>query len=137
MLSTRFDLSSFFGHRVGQVEARSFVSRDILSSVRLTLSSTWLVTVRALLFLQLILMIFLWVGVGLAIGRLRGAAPSNVWLVLTLLCAGLLLLVAPAGPEATERFRVPAIPMLALLAAFGWAPSGLSSDSMDTRPRQS
>jgi hypothetical protein len=133
MLPNRFGLSSFLGHRVGQAEAHAFISRNILSSVRATLSSPWLLTVRALLSFQLILMIFMWVGVGLAVGRLRGAVPSNVWLVLILLCAGLLLLVAPAGPEANDRFRVPATPMLALLAAFGWGPS---LSRLGTRQRQ-
>jgi len=128
-LSNRVGLSFFFGHRVGQAEARAFVRRNILSSVLLTLSSPWLVTFRALLSLQLILMIFMWIGVGLAVWRLRSMEPLNIRLVLVLLCAAFLLLVAAAGPEATDRFRVPAVPLLALLAGFGWAPSGYYSDS--------
>jgi hypothetical protein len=129
MLPNRLGLSSFLGHRMDRAEARAFVNGNILSSFRLTLSSPWLTAIRALLSFQLILMIFMWVGVGLAVGRLRGTSASNVWLVLIPLCAVLLLLLAAAGPEATDRFRVPAMPMLALLAAFGWTPSRLYSDS--------
>jgi hypothetical protein len=53
-----------------------------------------------------------------------------------MLCVGLLLSAAAAGPEANDRFRVAATPMLALLTAFGWAPSGLWSESHEHEPLQ-
>lgn len=114
-------VSTFLGHRLDQREANTFLTRDILSSLRSTLGSPWLLTIRALLSFQLALTIFTWIGVGLALWRMHGQPSSVAWLILVPLCASLLLLAAAAGPEMNDRFRVPAVPMLALVAAFGWA----------------
>jgi hypothetical protein len=120
MPSNRPDVSSFLGHRADRSEANAFLTPNILSSLRSTFKSSWLVTVRALLSFQLALTIFMWIGVGLALCRIRGRPRPIGSLILIPLCTSLLLLAAAAGPEMYDRFRVPVVPMLALVAAFGW-----------------
>ncbi len=48
-------------------------------------------------------------------GRFRPIEP-----ILIPLCVAILLLAASAGPLSEDRYRVPAMPMLAMIAAFGW-----------------
>ncbi len=127
MPSNRPDVSSFLGHSANRTETNAFLTPNILSSLRSTFKSSWLVTVRVLLSFQLALTIFMWIGVGLALCRIRGRPRPIGWLILIPLCASLLLLTAAAGPEMYDRFRVPAVPMLALVAAFGWTASSARS----------
>jgi hypothetical protein len=123
MPSNRPDVSSFLGHRADPTETNAFLTPSIWSSLRSTFKSSWLVTIRALLSFQLALTIFTWIGVGLALRRMRGQPRPIDGLILIPLCTSLLLLAAAAGPEMYDRFRVPVVPMLALLAAFGWTAS--------------
>ena len=120
MPSNRPDVSSFLGHRADRTETNAFLTPNILSSLRSTFKSSWLVTIRALLSFQLTLTIFMWIGVGLALRRMRGQPRPIRSLILIPLFTSLLLLAAAAGPEMYDRFRVPVVPMLALVAAFGW-----------------
>jgi len=125
MPAYRPDVSSFLGHRPDRAETDALLSRDILSSLRTTLSSSWLIGIRALLVFQMILLVFTWIGVGMALWRICLTHAPMVWLILVPLCAALLLLAAGAGPELVDRYRVPAMPMLGLVAAFGWTTSCL------------
>jgi len=113
-------VSAFFGHEADQREANSFLTKDVFSSLKSTLDSPWLLGIRALLAFQSAVTLFMWTGVALAIYRLRDRTSPDVWLIAIPLCASLLLLGAAAGPEMNDRFRVPVVPMLALVAAFGW-----------------
>jgi hypothetical protein len=62
----------------------------------------------------------MWTGVVLALVNIRDSRLANIgFLLIPLIFAGFLL-AAASGPEAEERYRVPAMPMLALVAAFGW-----------------
>ncbi len=92
-------------------------SADILIRVRSTLHSPLL---TMLVLLQLVVTLFVWTGVGQAI--LRDGAHSKGeaslrWIPFSL---ALLMLVCAAGPDAQARFRVPAVPFLAMLAGIGW-----------------
>jgi len=120
MPPNRIGLSTFLGHQVDRGEANAFISRNILSTIRSTLSSRWLASIRALLFFQLAVNIFTVIGVGLAVSRAFSARSPDAWLVIIPLVAATLLLLAAAGPGESDRYRVPATPMLALIAAFGW-----------------
>jgi hypothetical protein len=73
-------------------------------------------SVFALMIFQIIVTILTWSGIVLA---LRYSRPGYKELCLLLAVAALLLLAA-AGPEAYSRFRVPAMPMIAIAASYGW-----------------
>ena len=120
-------VSSFLGHRVGQAETQAFLTRNIRSTLRSTLSSRWLVAVRSLLFVQFVVNILGLIGIGLAVRRMRGMPLSAAWLVIIPLFGALLLLVAAAGPVESFRYRVPATPLLALVSAFGWTAPKVST----------
>jgi hypothetical protein len=66
---------------------------------------------------------FTWIGVGLALARSADAPLRSAVFIVIPLCSALLLLAA-AAPFTDwsdwDRYRVPAMPMLALVAAFGW-----------------
>lgn len=72
----------------------------------------------AMVFLQVLLLILLWIGVvnGIRISWKQGKRLL-LFLVLGMCCY--FALVA-AGPETNARFRIPLMPYLALLSAFGW-----------------
>jgi len=116
----RIGFSTFLGHRVGNAEANALVSRNILSTIRLTFASPWLIVIRSLLFYQFALNIFTFIGVGLALCRVQEAPLPNVWLVVIPLVAAFLMLAPAAGLGEHDRYREPAVPMLAVVAAFGW-----------------
>ena len=83
-----------------------------------TLSYRWLSFV---LFVEFVILVLTWIGVGLALWSVRRTRPCLSGSIFILLFVSLLLLGVTAGPEASDRFRVPAMPALALVAAFGWA----------------
>ena len=67
------------------------------------------------------LLAFTWAGAGQALWWcLRNSQTRNNALTIIPLFAALLLLAAGAGPEGYDRFRVPVMPMLAIVAASGW-----------------
>jgi hypothetical protein len=76
-----------------------------------------------LMLIQSLVLAFTWIGVGLAWRGRREAVPDRQSVIAVPLLFAFLLLVAAAGPEASDRFRVPAMPALALLAAYGWSSS--------------
>jgi 4-amino-4-deoxy-L-arabinose transferase-like glycosyltransferase len=127
MPARRSEVSSFLGHRLDRTETDEptlvFLTRDVLSSLRTPLSSSWVIGIRAVLVFQMIVLVFTWIGVGMALWRIRRTSALMVWLILVPLCASLLLLAGAAGPGAVDRYRVPAMPMLGLVAAFGWTTS--------------
>ncbi len=75
----------------------------------------------ALMLIQSLILAFTWLGVALACCRWREARASRQSLIAVPFLFAALLLVAAAGPEASDRFRVPAMPALALLAGYGWS----------------
>lgn len=118
----RTDLSRVIGYESSPVKADLDFKEKILSVLNRPL-------LLVLVVFQLALIIFTWIGVVLAlwqIGRMR--FPDAALIVVPIVVA-LMLLLAAAGPEGYSRFRVPAWPMLALVAAFGW-----TAKSRDTTP---
>jgi hypothetical protein len=96
------------------VEAGFGIGRKLFA----TLAYPWL---SFLIFVEFALLACAWVGVGMALARMAQARLSSVVLILIPLCGALLLLAVAALPATPlNRFRVPAMPMLALVAAFGW-----------------
>jgi hypothetical protein len=79
--------------------------------------STWL---SAVVLVEFTLLALTWVGVGLALWCAFYAQLVSPGLVLIPLSMALLLVAAAAGPEAYIRFRVPSMPMLAMVGAIGW-----------------
>ena len=125
----RLALSSFFfGGRFdsGQQQADVGIVRKILS----TLSQPWLFF---LLFAEFAVLVFTWIGAGMALVWICRGTFDSVGPILIPLGVAIVLLAAAAGPlqNKSDRFRVPAIPMLALVAAFGW------SEYVSATPRNS
>jgi 4-amino-4-deoxy-L-arabinose transferase-like glycosyltransferase len=106
LLGGRFDL--------GQQQVGFSISHKLLS----TLSYGWL---SLLILVEFLVLVFSWIGVSLAIWSTSRARLRRSGLISILLFVPLLLLCATAGPEASDRFRVPAMPALAIVAASGWA----------------
>ncbi len=79
-----------------------------------------------LIFAQFVFLLFIWSGVARALWRLKTFHRRDVTIVLIAVGVALTLLALAAGPEAQARFRIPAIPMIALVAAFGWFAPGPS-----------
>jgi hypothetical protein len=87
--------------------------RDLLHSPVLT----------GLVALEVLGMIFIWLGVARAVVMVRQGRASPAFLLLIPLAIALLMILLAAGPEATGRMRTPAIPFLAMLAGVGWSDS--------------
>jgi 4-amino-4-deoxy-L-arabinose transferase-like glycosyltransferase len=68
------------------------------------------------------LTLVLWTGLGLAWIRMLSAKSDYRLWVLFLSIAGLLLMLLGAGGDADTRFRCPAVPLLATVAALGYFP---------------
>jgi hypothetical protein len=76
-----------------------------------------------MVLLQVVLTLFLWVGIALAAIRcLLADIDFRLW-VLYLFTTAALLLVLAAGGEADSRFRSTVIPLLAVDAALGYVPN--------------
>jgi hypothetical protein len=76
-------------------------------------------TLVLLIAFQLATAAFLWTGVAFALWHWWGGSYEDTCLV-SLLGAAFVLLIIASGPEATARFRVPAMALLAMIAGVGW-----------------
>jgi hypothetical protein len=101
------------GFDPGRPQVGFSIGQKILS----TLFYSWL---SLLLLTEFVVVTFIWIGVSLALWSMRRAQLSFSDAIFILLFVPLLLLCATAGPEASDRFRVPAMPSLAIVAASGW-----------------
>jgi hypothetical protein len=112
----RYGLSYFFvSPRLDLGRAGAGLS--LRGQLLLTLSYPWL---SFLLIVELAVLASTWIGVIMTLaltyqGRFRPIGP-----IFIPLCVAMLLLAASAGPLSEDRYRVPAMPMLAMVAAFGW-----------------
>jgi hypothetical protein len=102
-----------FGYDAPPNEGKLGVAQKISSTLSFPLLSF-------ALFAEFALLAFTWTGVGLALWCLKDSQRRQTLLIIIPLCAAVLLLAAAAGPEGYDRFRVPVIPMLAMVAASGW-----------------
>jgi 4-amino-4-deoxy-L-arabinose transferase-like glycosyltransferase len=99
---------------VGRAEAGLGIGRKLFA----TLAYPWL---SFLILVEFTLLACAWAGVGMALARITHARFNSVGLILIPLCGALLLLAVAAFPATPQaRYRVPAMPMLAIVAAFGW-----------------
>jgi hypothetical protein len=65
--------------------------------------------------------IFMWVGVGITLKQVRREPRRQLPLILIPLGVAFVMLLIGAGPTAIARFRLPAVPFLAILAGVGWS----------------
>jgi hypothetical protein len=82
-----------------------------------TIMRSWKIT--ALVGVQLLITLLVWLGVLLAVRHVKMISASVVWVFFPLVISSSLLLLA-SGPEATSRMRMPVVPILAMVAAVGW-----------------
>jgi hypothetical protein len=109
----RSGLRILCGYETPRNEAKLGISQKIFSVLSFPLLSF-------VLLMEFGLLAFTWAGVGRALWCLRYSQSRNNALIIIPLFAAVLLLAAAAGPEGYDRFRVPAMPMLAIVAAAGW-----------------
>jgi hypothetical protein len=76
-------------------------------------------TLVLLITFQLATAAFLWTGVALALRHWQRGSYEDMCLV-SLAGSAFVLLIIASGPEATARFRVPAMALLAMIAGVGW-----------------
>ena len=110
-------------------------SFDIRTRIRATMRSPAL---TVLFLLQLALIGFVWTGVARDLIHTDWSSSEGAALVLIPLGAAVLMLACAVGPAAHARFRVPAIPFLAMLAAIGWLGvrgTRRHSEKVDLSPR--
>jgi hypothetical protein len=85
-------------------------AKDFHSSVILLLLVT----------LQLVMIAFIWAGVGLSLKRYAAHRSRRGACIRFAFAMAVLILLVASGPEAVARFRIPATPLLAMLAGIGW-----------------
>ena len=103
-------------------------SFDIAARIRRTLNSPLL---TSLVLAQLILVAFVWGGVARSLLRCDWSSKVEVACILVPLAMAFAMLLCAASPDAHARFRVPAVPFLAMLASIGWFGNADSSSRSD------
>jgi hypothetical protein len=99
-------------------------SQNPAKRIRETLRSPPL---AAFVALQVPFILFTWIGVFLTLLRLPARFPDQRPLILIPLAVAFLMMLAGTGPGAIARFRLPAMPFLAMLTGIGW------SEALDRR----
>ena len=92
-------------------------SFDITTRILRTMNSPVL---AILVLVQLMLNLFVWAGVARGLFRTDWNSKIEVACILIPLGAAFAMLACAASPAAHARFRVPAVPFLAMLAGIGW-----------------
>jgi hypothetical protein len=112
----RADLNGFLGTNAG---ATSYLaaSGDISARIREIRRSPLL---TALVALQFMVTILIWIGVGRVLTGLCHKSAVEISMILFMLMLTMGFLVLASGAESVARFRLPVIPLLAVLAAIGW-----------------
>jgi hypothetical protein len=91
-------------------------------------------TLTILVLLQMVLIAFMWIGVGRAMIGIRGRTRQEAVMLVYLLSIALVMLVLAAGPEAIARYRSPAMPFLAMVAGVGWSSPSKTPEAAENRP---
>lgn len=84
-----------------------------------------------LVVLQLMLNSFVWLGIARVLVGLRGKSIRHKAFVLIPLGVALAMMATAAGAEAYARYRMPAIPMLVMLAGIGWSGQRMRTSAQD------
>ncbi len=92
--------------------------RTLASIYRDELDSSPLFT--ALIIAQLAMTVVVWSGAACAVISELRRYPAWDARLLFMVAAALWLLLLAAGPEGTDRFRIPALPFLAIVSGLGW-----------------
>jgi hypothetical protein len=128
-----------FGLRGGHAKpqlglaAQPFSLGRIKAEVRNTLQSPLLMF---LLIGQFVLTGFTWLGVALALyGSMHSRFDYRMW-TLYLTMIAIMLIVLAAGAEAAVRFRVPAVPLLAVVMGLGYFPAAEQAFEKDASIQQ-
>jgi hypothetical protein len=116
IVPVRGSLNEYLGTNAG---ASSYfaASGNVITRIREMFRSPLLTTI---VVLQFLLMMFVWAGVARALAHLSRKSAVEKALIIIPFMLAIALLVLAAGPEAMARYRLPAIPLLAVLAAVGW-----------------
>lgn len=110
------DLNAFLGTNAG---ANSYFAAtgNVAARIQETLRSPLL---TALVALQFMMMVFVWVGVARAVAGLGHKTAFERSMILLPFLLAIAFLGLASGAESVARFRTPVAPMLAILAASGW-----------------
>jgi len=74
---------------------------------------------------QLALTAITWIGVAFALAAVRRKSAREVAVVLLPLGVALMMIALASGVDAYARYRMPAVPLLAILAGIGWSGAAL------------
>jgi hypothetical protein len=144
---TKRSLAVFFGHPVAtsamtlrclawlaivpdRANLNAVLGTNARSSVFLMASQNVTLRIREMLrspllsvfvAVQVPLTIFMWIGVGITLKQIRRQPRGQLPLILIALGVAFVMLLIGAGPQAIARFRLPAVPFLAILAGVGWS----------------
>ena len=108
-------------------------SSSLAVRIRRTMNSPAL---AILVFLQVITILLVWAGVLRALVRIKWTFRTEASCILILFVVAMAMLACAASPAAHARFRVPAMPFLAMLAGIGWLGNGEGApESMPSHDR--
>jgi len=116
IVPARNELSELIGTNNGR-PLKLPPSSNVLVRMRQVLHSP---TLTVLIFVQLLLIGFIWLGVARALLRNHWMSKTETALLLIPLAIAFIMLGCAAGPDAHSRFRVPSAGFLAMLAGIGW-----------------
>ena len=108
-VQTAYQASSFWRQRTSGLRIQEMLHSPLLS---------------VFVLIQIPLVVFTWIGVGISLIGIHQQPRSRIPMILAPLGVAMVMLLLATGPAAIARFRVPAMPFLAMLAGAGW--SGLS-----------
>jgi hypothetical protein len=77
-------------------------------------------TIVGLTAFQLLMSVILWIGVGAGL-RVSTLRSDNGRCILICLVTPLILLFLASGVDTVDRYRIPAVPLLAIVSGIGWA----------------
>jgi hypothetical protein len=113
----RGNLNNFLGTK-GISSVFLMASQNIGLRIREMLHSPLL---SVFVLIQIPFVVFTWIGVGISLLRIRQQPPATIPMILVPPGVAMAMLLLGTGPAAIARFRVPAMPFLAMLAGVGWS----------------
>jgi hypothetical protein len=116
IVPVRGSLNEFLGTKAG-ADSYLAASGNVTARIKQMFRSPLL---TSLVTLQFILIVFVWAGVAKALASLLRKSFIERTLILVPLSLTILFLALSSGPESMARYRMPVVPMLALMAASGW-----------------
>jgi hypothetical protein len=119
MLARLLGVAGDYGKLKGRFYGALTMNR-FMTEVRSTLQSPLL---TGLLLFELVMVILMWAGVGRALFLcLHASAEYRVWILYLTLVSLFFLVTSALGSGGAVRFRVPVVPLLAIVASLGYFP---------------